>query len=26
LPQQAKHAGISLKELFSNALVEAIEK
>ena len=26
LPKQAKHAGISLKELFSNALVEAIEK
>ena len=26
LPQQAKHVGISLKELFNNALVEAIEK
>ena len=26
LPQQAKHAGISLKKLFGNALVEAIEK
>ena len=26
LPQQAKHAGISLKDLFSNALLEAIEK
>ncbi|MEC8238486.1 MAG: D-alanine--D-alanine ligase [Bacteroidota bacterium] len=26
LPQQAIHVGISLKELFSNALVEAIEK
>jgi D-alanine-D-alanine ligase len=26
LPQQAKHAGISLQQLFDNALVEAIEK
>ena len=26
LPQQAKHAGISLKDLFGNALVEAMEK
>ncbi len=26
LPQQAKHAGISLKDLFSNALLEAMEK
>ena len=26
LPQQAIHVGISLKELFNNALVEAIEK
>jgi D-alanine-D-alanine ligase len=26
LPQQAKHAGISLRDLFGNALVEAIEK
>lgn len=26
LPQQAKHAGISLKDLFGNALLEAMEK
>ena len=26
LPQQAKHAGISLRDLFGNALVEAMEK
>ena len=26
LPQQAKHAGISLRNLFGNALVEAMEK
>ena len=26
LPQQVKHAGISLQQLFDNALVEAIEK
>jgi D-alanine-D-alanine ligase len=26
LPQQVKHAGLSLQELFANALAEAIEK